>query len=133
MIGEYRKYYNSNVCLDIECECMLHILIYIVNGEREWLNCRNSSKDEILKWIELLKTQNGPSSAMRLRKMWHTNVPSVQGSWTPFLLRSPENSQLPFPNSELSIPTDVEESATEKLIKLFKEQQMLSNVKESAL
>ena len=99
------------------------ILIYIVNGQREWLNCRNSSKEEVLKWIELLKTQNGPSSAMRLRKMWHTDVPSIQGIWTPFTLRNSNHSQLSFPNSELSHPTDIEQSATDKLIELFKEQQ----------
>ncbi|TMW50614.1 hypothetical protein DOY81_004303 [Sarcophaga bullata] len=100
-----------------------------LNGQREWLNCRNSTKEEVLKWIELLKTQNGPSSAMRLRKMWHTDVPSIQGLWTPFLLRSPNHSQLSFPNSELSHPTDIEQSATDKLIELFKEQQKPSEMR----
>ncbi|XP_037805991.1 39S ribosomal protein L43, mitochondrial [Lucilia sericata] len=100
-----------------------------LNGEREWLNCRNSSKDDILKWIELLKTQNGPSSATRLRKMWHTDVPSIQGPWTPFMLRNPENNLVNYPNSELSRPLDIQPSATEKLIELFKEQQKLTDGK----
>lgn len=94
----------------------------LVNGGREWLNCRNSTKEDILKWIELLKTQNGPSSTMRLRKMWHTDVPSIQGAWTPFMLRSPEMNLVTFPSEEYSTPLDIEQSATEKLLELYKEE-----------
>lgn len=94
-----------------------------MNGDREWLNCHNSTKDNILKWIELLKTQNGPSSSMRLRKMWHTDVPSIQGPWTPFTLRSPESNLAKLPSAEYSRALDVEQSATEKLLQLYREQQ----------
>lgn len=103
-----------------------YLNFFAVNGETEWLNCRNSTKEDILKWIELLKTQNGPSSAMRLRKMWHTDVPSIQGPWTPFMLRSPDNNLITYPNSEQSRPLDIQPSATEKLIELFREQQKLT-------
>ncbi|XP_061389432.1 large ribosomal subunit protein mL43 [Musca vetustissima] len=93
-----------------------------LNGEREWLNCRNTTKEDILKWIEFLKTQNGPSSSMRLRKMWHTDVPSIQGPWTPFTIRNPEMNLVSFPSTEHSQPLDIEKSATEKLLELYKEQ-----------
>ncbi|XP_020799203.1 39S ribosomal protein L43, mitochondrial [Drosophila serrata] len=95
-----------------------------LNGDREWLNCRNNTQEEISKWIDLLKTQNGSSSSLRLRKMWHTDVPSIQGPWTPFLLRSPETQGQVYPNTEASKPLETPQSATEKLIELFRQQQL---------
>ncbi|XP_067633936.1 large ribosomal subunit protein mL43 isoform X2 [Eurosta solidaginis] len=95
-----------------------------LNGDREWLNCHNASMDDINKWLELLKTQNGSSSALRLRKMWHTDVPSIQGPWTPFTLRTPETNLEMFPNASASRPLDIEQTATEKLIELFKKQRL---------
>ncbi|XP_049317945.1 39S ribosomal protein L43, mitochondrial [Bactrocera dorsalis] len=95
-----------------------------LNGDREWLNCRNANKDDISKWLQLLKTQNGSSSSLRLRKMWHTDVPSIQGPWTPFTLRAPEANVATYPNADASRPLDVEQSATDKLIELFKQQRL---------
>lgn len=66
---------------------------------------------------------------MRLRKMWHTDLPSIQGPWTPFMLRSPDNNLKSYPNSEQSRPLDIQPSATEKLIELFREQQKLTDGK----
>lgn len=99
-------------------------MLTTVNGDREWLNCRNNTQQEIAKWIDLLKTQNGNSSSLRLRKMWHTDVPSIQGPWTPFLLRAPDAQQQTYPSKESSQPLDIPQSATEKLIELFKQQQL---------
>lgn len=98
--------------------------MFAVNGDREWLNCRNSTKDEISKWIQLLKTQNGSSSSLRLRKMWHTDMPSIQGPWTPFMLRCPDENLTTYPNAEASEPLDIQQSATEKLIELFEKQKL---------
>lgn len=85
---------------------------------------RDSSGDEISKWVELLKNQNGNSSAVRYRKMFHTEVPSIQGPWTPFTHRNPEFNVATFPDPNLSRPVDVEKSATERLIEIFKQQQI---------
>lgn len=71
-----------------------------------------------------MKTQNGSSSSLRLRKMWHTDVPSIQGPWTPFLLRSPEAQGQVYPSTEASKPLETPQSATEKLIELFRQQQL---------
>ncbi|XP_055386075.1 39S ribosomal protein L43, mitochondrial [Condylostylus longicornis] len=95
-----------------------------LNGEREWVNCRNNSRDEINKWVNLLKTQNGPSSSIRLRKMWHTDNPSIQGPWTPFTLRHPVQNLMQFPNKDLARPLDVEKSATERVIELMEKQKI---------
>ncbi|XP_016946909.1 39S ribosomal protein L43, mitochondrial [Drosophila biarmipes] len=97
-----------------------------LNGEREWMSCRNSTQEEISKWIDLLKTQNGSSSSLRLRKMWHTDVPSIQGPWTPFLLRSPDAQGQVYPSEEASKPLETPQTATEKLIELFRQQQLES-------
>ncbi|XP_016928070.2 large ribosomal subunit protein mL43 [Drosophila suzukii] len=95
-----------------------------LNGEREWMSCRNSTQEEISKWIDLLKTQNGSSSSLRLRKMWHTDVPSIQGPWTPFLLRSPDAQGQVYPSEDASKPLETPQTATEKLIELFRQQQL---------
>lgn len=68
---------------------------------------------------------------MRLRKMWHTDIPSIQGPWTPFMLRSPNSNVITYPDAELSRPLDIQQSATDKLIQLFKEQQVLSDTNKS--
>lgn len=76
------------------------------------------------KWIELLRGQNGNSSSMRLRKMWHTDKPSIQGVWTPFTHRNTELNLVVFPASNLAKPLDVEQTATEKLMELFEKQKL---------
>lgn len=101
--------------------------ISAVNGQRQWLNCRNNTREENYKWIELLKGQNGESSALRLRKMWHTDLPSIQGPWTPFTHKHPELNLVIFPNEKLSIPLNCEQTATEQLMELFKKQKLESN------
>lgn len=95
-----------------------------VNGERHWLPCDNQQEDQIVKWIELLRTQNEDSGSERLRKLWYTNKPSIQGAWTPYTHRNPELNLAVFPNEKFSRPLDIEESATEKLIELFKKQKL---------
>lgn len=81
--------------------------------------------------MDLLRGQNGDSSAFRLRKMWHTDQPSIQGPWTPFTHKAPEQNAVRYPAEQLSTPLDMEPSATETLIRLY-EQQKLKEAEESA-
>lgn len=74
--------------------------------------------------MDLLRGQNGNSSATRLRKMWHTDKPSIQGPWTPFTHKSPELNLVVFPDENLSKPLDIETTATEKLLELYKQQKL---------
>lgn len=69
-----------------------------VNGDRQWMDVANYSREDVVKWMELLRTQfhNGPS--LRLRKLWHTEFPSIQGPWTPFTFRNPILNLAQFPN-----------------------------------
>ncbi|KAG4065281.1 hypothetical protein HA402_012723 [Bradysia odoriphaga] len=95
-----------------------------LNGERHWLNCHNHSNEEIIKWIDLLRGQNANSSAVRLRKMWHTEKPSIQGPWTPFTHKDPELNLVVFPDEKLSKPLDVKTTASEVLMEMFKRQKL---------
>lgn len=76
------------------------------------------------KWIELLRGQNGNSSNLRLRKMWHTEKPSIQGVWTPFTHKNTELNLVVFPNENVAKPLDVEKTASETLLELFEQQKL---------
>lgn len=94
-----------------------------MNGDTQWINCRNNTLVEINKWIQLLQSQNGDNS-IRMRKSWHTEIPSIQGPWTPFTHKDPSLNLESFPNQLQSQPIDVDKSATEKLLELFEQQKI---------
>ncbi|XP_066581596.1 large ribosomal subunit protein mL43 [Prorops nasuta] len=98
-----------------------------LNGETQWVSVHDYSREDIVKWMELLKNQFHESSAIRLRKLWHTDFPSIQGPWTPFTFSDPALNLTEYPNSELSKALKSEPTATEELIRLFKAQQLINN------
>lgn len=100
------------------------ILSFIVNGEKENISCHDIDREEIVKWLNLLKTQAGNHQDKRLRKLWHTEYPSIQGPWTPFTFRDPKLNLATFPNNDLSRPAHLPKSATEQLLEIFKQQQI---------
>lgn len=71
-----------------------------------------------------MKTQNSEPGAIRYRKMWHTDVPSIQGPWTPWTHKAPEKNLTEYPDNEASRAIQLEPTATEKLIEIFKNQQI---------
>lgn len=93
-----------------------------MNGERQYLNCRNFSGEEVSKWLHLLTTQASNSDGVRLRKLQHTDFPSIQGPWTPFTFKDPALNLAQFPDHELSKPLHQPKTATSKLLELYKEQ-----------
>lgn len=95
-----------------------------VNGERQWVSARNYSAQEIQKWLGLLRTQNGEAGAIRYRKMWHTEIPSIQGAWNPWTHRSPAQNLVVYPDIESATAIKLEPTATEKLIEIFKQQKI---------
>lgn len=88
--------------------------------------CKDYTKEEVGKWIELLRTQSGEKTNVRYRKLWHTDNPSIQGPWTPFTFREPSINLTKFPNTELSSSIKLEPTATETLIELFEKQKLES-------
>lgn len=100
------------------------IVAEYLNGDRHWLPVRSFTEEQLTKWIDLLRTQNANSSAIRLRKHWHTNFPSIQGVWTPYTHKNPELNTATFPNRKFSLPVDVEKTATEILLEMFQKQKL---------
>jgi large subunit ribosomal protein L43 len=68
------------------------------------MNLANYSRSDVAKWMELLRTQIHDSPSTRLHKLWHTDVPSIQGPWTPFTFRKPEINLAQFPNVIIFFP-----------------------------
>ena len=62
----------------------LHILI--VNGNSRVVSVRNMGVEEISSHIDRLRTSSGIKT-VKLTKPWHTDNPSIQGNWTPFLYK----------------------------------------------
>lgn len=92
-----------------------------VNGDRQWMSCRGRPEEEILKWLSLLTLQAGDTEPIRYRKHWHTDAPSIQGPWTAFTHKNPAFNLADFPNNELSKQLNMEETATEKLLRIAQE------------
>lgn len=101
---------------------MIHDLLFTVNGDRQWINCRNNTNEEISKWVNLLRLQSGDTSSIRYRKTWQTEQPTIQGVWTPFTSQNPAFNLVEFPEQELSELLNKEQSATEKLLQLVEQQ-----------
>ncbi|KAB0801845.1 hypothetical protein PPYR_04031 [Photinus pyralis] len=90
-----------------------------LNGDQQSIYCRNFSREEISKWLNLLLSQSGNHDGTRLRKLWHTEHPSIQGPWTPYTFRDPMLNLVKFPNADLSKVLNQPKTATEQLLELF--------------
>ncbi|KAG5858983.1 hypothetical protein JTB14_025410 [Gonioctena quinquepunctata] len=95
-----------------------------VNGDRQWLSCRNFTREETAKWLNLLRTQQRCHEGQRIRKLLKTDHPSIQGPWTPFTFRDPKWNLAKFPNEELSKPDNIGQSSQDELVELFRKQKL---------
>ncbi|XP_050309217.1 39S ribosomal protein L43, mitochondrial [Anthonomus grandis grandis] len=95
-----------------------------LNGDTQWVNARNFTEEEVLKWLKLLKSQSTDRTGIRLRKLLHTDHPSIQGPWTPYTFRDPKLNLATFPDENLSGPELFEKSATEQLMEMFEKQKI---------
>lgn len=91
-----------------------------MNGNKVEIRVNNFNKDEVCKWTEHLRTRSG-IDIVRLRRLWHTDTPSIQGVWTPFTNRDSSIAAAIFPNKKLSEYIASEPTASEKLIALSKQ------------
>jgi large subunit ribosomal protein L43 len=72
-----------------------------VNGSSKVIPLKNSDVEDIQKWVDRLRSESGKKLEKNTRR-WHTDNPSIQGTWTPFIHNS-------------SCRLDIEEKAKEKL------------------
>ncbi|CAI9732831.1 Hypothetical predicted protein [Octopus vulgaris] len=91
-----------------------------LNGYFESFNTHNKDKDEISKWMELMRTRSGVQ-IKRIRKPWHTENPSIQGVWHSFANKSPSLNVTEFPDKELGKCFKSKMSATDYLLSLKEE------------
>nr|CAG4636592.1 EOG090X0FS9 [Eubosmina coregoni]SVE70124.1 EOG090X0FS9 [Eubosmina coregoni] len=94
-----------------------------LNGEKEHLSCHHFNKEEVFKWLSYLTTRSG-IPAMRFHKYQHTDYPSIQGVWTPFTHQAPEINVAQFPHEILSKPVNLQPTATDTLLEIFKRTQI---------
>ncbi|XP_003708598.1 mitochondrial ribosomal protein L43 [Megachile rotundata] len=101
-----------------------------LNGDVHWMCVTNYTREDIVQWMELLRTQYHDGPAYRLIKLWHTEFPSIQGPWTPFTFKEPSLNLTKFPNKNIGRAVQFKPTATEELIRLFKEQQESEKLQE---
>lgn len=58
---------------------------------------------------------------MRLRKDWHTDTPSIQGVWHPFLFKDTKTSVTDIMDKSLSEYISPFKSASEEIMELYKQ------------
>ncbi|XP_054016677.1 39S ribosomal protein L43, mitochondrial [Hylaeus anthracinus] len=101
-----------------------------LNGESHWMCVANYTREDIVQYMELLRTQYHDGTSLRLIKLWRTDFPSIQGPWTPFTFKDPSLNLAKFPDEKLGEYMKKRPTATEELIRLFKEQQEVEKLKE---
>ena len=78
-------------------------IFHIVDGQYQWIPCRKFTHDDIIKYMELVRTQSFNGSSLRIRKHWHTEFPSIQGPWTPFTFRDPKLNITEIPHVSFKV------------------------------
>src|SRR5579883_1396812 len=94
-----------------------------VNGSEQTLNLNEHSREQLLKWLEFMRTRKG-DTLVRLFKKNKTHNPSIQGIWTPFTNKSQETAVEKLPSQKLSTPLDAQKTATEKILELAKDEKL---------
>ncbi|XP_053655125.1 large ribosomal subunit protein mL43 isoform X2 [Cherax quadricarinatus] len=94
-----------------------------LNGGEEYISCHRMTNEDIVKWVEYLRTRSG-YPVERLRKYQHTDHPSIQGAWTPWIHRDPLVNIAEYPIEELSAAFKTEKTATDEVLELFEKQKL---------
>jgi hypothetical protein len=82
------------------------------------------SREQVLKWLEFMRTRNG-SLIVRLLDAQHTDNPSIQGVWDPFLNKTSKLAVTKYPSKEFMKPSDAKQTATDKILELYEHQKQL--------
>lgn len=60
----------------------------LVNGNTKEVNIRNMKPEKVKDLVTSLRNESG-EEVQKIRKFWHTDNPSIQGTWNPFLNKPP--------------------------------------------
>ena len=92
-----------------------------VNGYTENINIAGESQDIVCQWIGQVRGRSGVQ-IQKFVKDWHTDMPSIQGVWHPFLFKDTKMSVADMRDKSLHEFRPMKKSATEKVEKLYEEQ-----------
>ncbi|KAK0044547.1 39S ribosomal protein L43 mitochondrial [Biomphalaria pfeifferi] len=91
------------------------IVAEYLNGYREVLFMSDKQPSEICKWTEHLRTRSGVQIVKMINNI-HTETPSTQGIWHPFMFRDTELAVTKFPNKKLSSVLKTGKTATDIIL-----------------
>ena len=94
-----------------------------LNGERHWKSTHQYTRQELKEWLDVLRNASGKEYQVQ-QKYEFTQNPSIQGMWNSFTNADPSIALAQFPDPELFHPRGHEPSATQKLKKIYKEQEL---------
>ena len=65
----------------------MYVCVYFtVNGNSRRVPVKNLTPEEINVHVSKLRTASG-TEINKLKKRWHTDKPTIQGNWNPFLYK----------------------------------------------
>jgi len=64
------------------------IIANFISGNTKEINARKMKPEEVQEIVTSLRNESG-EEVKKLRKFWHTENPSIQGTWNPFLNKPP--------------------------------------------
>ncbi|KAJ7391750.1 39S ribosomal protein L43, mitochondrial [Desmophyllum pertusum] len=59
-----------------------------INGNTKVVHVKNMSPEKVQGWVTNLRNESG-EEVEKIKKYWHTENPSIQGTWNPFLHKPP--------------------------------------------
>ncbi|XP_059155388.1 large ribosomal subunit protein mL43-like [Physella acuta] len=91
------------------------IVAEYLNGGKQILGMTSKLTPEICKWTEHLRTRSGVQ-IVRIIKNNHTDTPSTQGIWHPFMFKETEWAVTKFPSEKWSPVLKVGKTATDYVL-----------------
>ncbi|ELU09371.1 hypothetical protein CAPTEDRAFT_153190 [Capitella teleta] len=95
------------------------LCVEYLNGRTETMSIDRYPAEDICQWLDHFRTRSGVQ-INRLRKNWHTDTPSIQGTWTPATNRPTSWNVTEFPCQEISRRLPDKETATERILSAAK-------------
>lgn len=78
---QIRSDFQANHCYTFKT---IDLSFVLVNGNSKIIDIKNQELQDVSTWLDHLKGESG-SKIEKIRKYWHTDNPSIQGTWNPFM------------------------------------------------
>jgi len=101
------------------------IVAEYLNGEKHHQNVDKMTREHLNEWLDVLRNSSGKEYQVQL-KYEYTDHPSIQGVWNPFTNVDPAVAIAQHPDPKSLETRTTELTATERVRKMFAEQQARS-------